>query len=92
MSAKDAVQIVQKELVNQVASLLPQMGIEWIKSALGPQLLKSLRADSVRDAKESGGNNLPKFQPKPASTASKPSASKSEEKVNMSSFFRNMHR
>lgn len=93
MSAKDAVQIVQKELVSQVSSLLPQMGIEWIKNALGPSLLKSLRADSVKEAKESGGNNLPKFNPKPANSTPKPSSSNNkEEKVSMSSFFTKLHR
>jgi hypothetical protein len=89
MSASEATKIVEQDIIEEYQALLPNLGVERIKKALGEDNLKKLREEQVRSVKEA----TPSFaKPKQAAKSSVDNSVEPEEKVDMTSFFRNKRR
>jgi hypothetical protein len=93
LSASDAVKIVEKEFKSQLTNLLPQLGIEYVKAALGKDMLNQLRGEDIASVK-SANSPFPKSDLARQVQARSAAKGKDEpaEKIPMSKFFREQRR
>lgn len=90
LSPKDAVKLAQEQFHNEIAELLPQLGMDFIKRVLGAKGLAALREDSVAEVKKAA-EPFPKPQPKPRSEAGK-QAKQDSEPMSTDEYFRRLRR
>ena len=90
MKASEAVKIVEQELIEEYSALLPHLGAERLKKALGKDMLKLLQEEQVRAVKESEPSFAKQREKAPQK---KPTSKESDdEKIPMGSFFRGLTR
>lgn len=90
LSPKDAVKLAQEQFHNEIAELLPQLGMDFIKKVLGAKGLAALREESVAEVKKAA-EPFPKPQPKPRSEAGK-QAKQDSEPMSTDEYFRRLRR
>lgn len=88
MSAAEAVKIVEQDMIEEYLAVLPQLGADRLKKALGKDMLKLIQEEQVRAVKEAAPsfvnrrNTKPVADPEPAE----------DEKIPSGDFFRNLKR
>jgi hypothetical protein len=90
LSPKDAVKLAQEQFHSEIAELLPQLGMDFIKKVLGAKGLAALREESVAEVKRAA-EPFPKPQPKPRSDAGKQAKSEPEQ-MSQDEYFRRLRR
>jgi uncharacterized protein YbcI len=87
LSAKDATRIVEQDVIDEYLAMLPKLGADRLKKALGKDGLKLLQEEQVKAVKEA----QPEFA-KPRKTAAKSEKATEDSLETMGSFFRKLHR